>query len=608
MIKMRGITKYYEAGVIKTFVLRDIDLDIQQGEFVTVMGPSGAGKSTLLHILGMLDTSSAGEYLFFDQPVHRLAAYALALAVIAGGVATLPGYGVTCDEAYGNLFFGERYLHYFLTHDPAYLDFNNADLPIHHRQPNLFAWAWRNYPWVFPPLADTLSAGTMELLGHRLGWMDPIDGFHVATILLVGLLLVVLFEFAAPRIGPAAALAGVSLLAFHPRFWGDMHNNPKDIPQLVFFAFTIMAAARWYARPSVGRALLAGAAGGAALAIKVNAVFVPVVVVLGLWPWQGSTSGWRPVVDHLRRVWWHYGLMVFSAAVTLYAVWPWLHHNTLVRFGRHIRVFVTQGGRLAHPGWNPDPAIQLVVTMPELTLLLLAVGTLVALARVARGSDPSGTLRLLLAWMAVPVLRNSVPGAWNFDGIRHFYEFLPAAALLAAVGGATVVRLAGERKRLLAACALAAVTALDLGQAIVRYHPFETAYFNRLVGGLQGAARRFPEATDYWGSSYRQGVNWLNRNAEPGSALYVSVHRHILALMGDHWLRPDLRFIESSGYESALASGRPVYVMFVTRVGHYDEIAQECVRERRPVYQIVVDGHPILLIYRLSGGTAGATS
>ena len=72
MIKMRGITKYYEAGVIKTFVLRDIDLDVQAGEFVTVMGPSGAGKSTLLHILGMLDTPSAGEYLFFDQPVHRL--------------------------------------------------------------------------------------------------------------------------------------------------------------------------------------------------------------------------------------------------------------------------------------------------------------------------------------------------------------------------------------------------------------------------------------------------------------------------------------------------------------------------------------------------------
>ena len=173
--------------------------------------------------------------------------------MVAGGVATLPRYGVTCDEAYGYLFFGERYLHYFLTHDRAYLDFQNADLPIHHREPNLFASIGRAHPRQFPPLADTLSAGTMELLGHRLGWMDPIDGFHVATILLVGLLLAALFEFAAPRIGPATALAGIALLAFHPRFWADMHNNPKDIPELVFFALTVMAAARWYARPRVGK-------------------------------------------------------------------------------------------------------------------------------------------------------------------------------------------------------------------------------------------------------------------------------------------------------------------------------------------------------------------
>ena len=72
LIKMRGITKFYEAGIIKTFVLREIDLDVNEGEFVTIMGPSGAGKSTLLHILGLLDTPSAGQYLFMDRPVHRL--------------------------------------------------------------------------------------------------------------------------------------------------------------------------------------------------------------------------------------------------------------------------------------------------------------------------------------------------------------------------------------------------------------------------------------------------------------------------------------------------------------------------------------------------------
>jgi len=52
--------------------LKGIDLEVQQGEFLTLMGPSGAGKSTLMNIIGMLDEPSAGEYYFFDEPVHKM--------------------------------------------------------------------------------------------------------------------------------------------------------------------------------------------------------------------------------------------------------------------------------------------------------------------------------------------------------------------------------------------------------------------------------------------------------------------------------------------------------------------------------------------------------
>jgi putative ABC transport system ATP-binding protein len=72
MIKMKDITKYYSTGVIKTFALRDINLEVEEGEFLTIMGPSGAGKSTLLYILGMLDTPSEGEYYFLEKKVHSL--------------------------------------------------------------------------------------------------------------------------------------------------------------------------------------------------------------------------------------------------------------------------------------------------------------------------------------------------------------------------------------------------------------------------------------------------------------------------------------------------------------------------------------------------------
>lgn len=72
MIKLSNIYKYYDSKFQRTFVLKDIDLEIKEGEFISVMGPSGAGKSTLLNILGLLDEPSEGEYHFYDEPVHDL--------------------------------------------------------------------------------------------------------------------------------------------------------------------------------------------------------------------------------------------------------------------------------------------------------------------------------------------------------------------------------------------------------------------------------------------------------------------------------------------------------------------------------------------------------
>ena len=72
MIKMENIFKFYTNKFIKTYVLNDVSLEINEGEFLTIMGPSGAGKSTLLYILGMLDEANQGEYHFRNQPVHQL--------------------------------------------------------------------------------------------------------------------------------------------------------------------------------------------------------------------------------------------------------------------------------------------------------------------------------------------------------------------------------------------------------------------------------------------------------------------------------------------------------------------------------------------------------
>src|SRR5881396_334375 len=72
MIRLRQIKKSFQDKSGINEVLRGVDLDVMEGEFVSIMGPSGAGKSLLLSILGMYDSAWQGEYFFRDQAIHRL--------------------------------------------------------------------------------------------------------------------------------------------------------------------------------------------------------------------------------------------------------------------------------------------------------------------------------------------------------------------------------------------------------------------------------------------------------------------------------------------------------------------------------------------------------
>jgi len=72
MIDLQHISKWVNIGGKPNFILKDINLSINEGEFVSIMGPSGSGKSTLLNVIGMLDDANEGEYFFMGQAVHTL--------------------------------------------------------------------------------------------------------------------------------------------------------------------------------------------------------------------------------------------------------------------------------------------------------------------------------------------------------------------------------------------------------------------------------------------------------------------------------------------------------------------------------------------------------
>lgn len=72
LLELNNIFKWVNSGGQRIFLLKDINLQVEEGEFISIMGPSGSGKSTLLNVIGMLDGFDEGEYNFMDESVHTL--------------------------------------------------------------------------------------------------------------------------------------------------------------------------------------------------------------------------------------------------------------------------------------------------------------------------------------------------------------------------------------------------------------------------------------------------------------------------------------------------------------------------------------------------------
>ena len=71
LFELKNINKYYGEGENRVHVLKDVNLSVYDGEFITVMGPSGSGKSTLINVIGFLDNQFEGSYLFHNEPLKQ---------------------------------------------------------------------------------------------------------------------------------------------------------------------------------------------------------------------------------------------------------------------------------------------------------------------------------------------------------------------------------------------------------------------------------------------------------------------------------------------------------------------------------------------------------
>lgn len=528
-------------------------------------------------------------------------ALALALAYLVPALFCLGDYGPTYDPTKGDYPYGERLLGYLETGDERFLDLELRQPAPVLRAPHPDFDAER-FPvvWAFP-VGGLLSAVSCRLLWTELGWLPAMAAHCLPVVLLAALLVFVVSRFASARLGPVAGVVAGAALFLTPSFFGHSFNNPRDVPECVFYTLAVLGGLRALESGSLAAWLGAGAMTGLALAQKANALFLPVQLALfvgGLWALALLQRGPRPRLSAGGL-----GLCALAFLLAYYTASPAFWSAPIEGPKAWVLEMVRNGNR----GLRADASRatvsfaaleKVLVSVPIPTLLLALVGAL-------RPGLPAALRWFLVLGAGLPIARHFVPGMRTFDGTRHYLEFLPMTCLLAGAGAAWLAqRLAAlwAGRRALAG-ALVAASALAPGAwAVIDTHPNQVVYYNALGGGLgRQQARGNIEACDFWGNSYWQGLEWLNHHSAPDARFFVPA-REFLARAG-----APVRLAEGRRLVRAPAAGPddlPLHVLhLVNRFNSPFQIQLD--RELAPVHEIRVQGGSLLHVHRLERDAHG---
>ncbi len=567
-----------------------------------------------------------------QQSTSTRTALGLAAACVLGwllfALPRLDEYGATWDCVLGEYPHGEQYLEYLLSGDESWLRFSRdpdnalrdsvegfgfaapprlqsaapGERPPEgprapRRAPHLQYQAWL-YDWYEShPFGALLSAASCRLLWDRWALLPSLSAHHLPVVLLVALLLGVLVAWSARRWGPLAGAGAGAALLLAPRFLCDAFDNLKDAPEAVLYALALLAWAAALRRARPAGFAAAGVLTGLALAQKANALFLPAHVLAFFL--LANLRRWRRGEARLAFPWAGLPLAAACGVAAWLAVSPMLWSDTLRRVLIQVDYFAGQGAQ-SYVAQDWDGPRAFLLTTPPVLLLLAALG--------AANRRACGEHRLLLALgVVVPVGRTALPGAINFDGVRHFLEFMPFLALLAGLGLDLVLRAAGRATAAWGTAARAAGGVLLAGAlfaapalACASTWPFGNCYWSGLAGGLRGAQQRgWTSATDYWGASYWQAFEWLSLHAEPGAGVAAPVAWHVAEAIAPLRLRADLALVGSG--EPAGAPLPPVlYVAYITHPPFYGPLTWALEDEGQPLHELRVQDAPILKIHRIA--------
>ncbi len=423
-------------------------------------------------------------------------AFIAALAVIA--LCTFKDYAISNDEAVQH-HYGELIIAYYTSGftDQSLFNFKNLYL----------------YGGLFDVIVVTLS---------QLIPIDPYDLRHILCAL-IGIGGIGATASTARLIaGPRAALFAAVGLSVSGAWYGTMFNHTKDIPfaaAMIGVTLFLVRIARSLPSPRALDITAFGLLAGAALGMRVLGLLLVIYagLAIAIYLPRSRPGRWQFVIGSWLRLL----PALLLAYVIMILAWPWAALALLnpirgllafSEFQYGIRTLLA--GRLYDMANVPRlyVPIYILIRMPLLTLFGAALAILfAALPRTAAGAKPLPQRDIALLSLSVmfPLTCQVAFHGPAFTGLRHFLFVIPALTILAGIGLDTALTALGRRGRVAAAGGLAVVTACFVSNAVtlVRLHPYEYLFYNTVVGGLEGASRRYD--LDYWFGSMPEALTQL---------------------------------------------------------------------------------------------------
>lgn len=284
-------------------------------------------------------------------------------------------------------------------------------------------------------------------------------------------------------------------------------------------------------------------------------------------------------------------LFLLVIALVAYIVgWPWLWTHTWERLGIYFQIQIDHsnipvfilGKIYQHAPWWYVP-LMFATTTPLFIIISFTFGVI----EVFRSKKIFGWVMLINA--LYPMIFFSLPWIYRYDWIRLFLASYPFICMLAGVGIMWFVRRFSQSRRRFATFCIIGIWLVTVYVSVIKIHPWESSYYNELVGGIRGASRLGFE-TEYWGNSYLGVLPWMNGHKNEMMCVWPTTHPfYYYQAMG---------MIESGVVFNA-AQDVCKYAIVLMRQGLFKQspVIESMVKNRIPVYGVYSEGVLLVGVY-----------